>query len=681
MRTAVATPPPTPVVPVTETLHGLKITDPYRWLEDQNSPRTRAWLEEQRCYTRSYLNAIPRRNEIRNRVEELLSVESVSDPWHVADRYFYLKRQACNEQPVIAMVENESGKEVVLVDPALMGQGSSLAVSILSLSRDGSLLAYGIRRGGLDSQSVEFLDVGRRQVLPDRLPHCFWPQVVFSADGQGFYYSLEAVDSGCHPHYRAVYWHSYGTPLCDDTETFFAGDRPNLRLAIGGSSNGKVMIYLVTEAGDPKAFSLYLHNLFGSETPRKIVEGAGSVFGPFFVGDRLFALTDWEAPNLRIVALDLDSPSCEHWLDIVPESQSRIRDFAFVGNCFCVGYLDNGSNRIEVFDLNGRKRGALPCPPHGTVRMLRRPIESDRLFYSFSSVDQAPTIYSYDPSNNEHNVWARSHVSFDPTHIQIERIRYKSRDGTEIPMVLVGNGLDQRSGSRPTLLTGYGGFSVSPGLQFNIYSTFLIERGFLLAVPDLRGGGDLGGEWHRAGRRQNRQHAFDDFIAAAEWLVAQGHTTPDKIAIAGGSNAGLLVGAAMTQRPELFRAVVCLGPMLDMVRYHLFNFARMWIEEYGTPEQEDDFHNLLAYSPYHRVKYGVPYPSVMFISGDADTRCNPLHARKMAARLQAATSSGHPVLIDYKPTWGHVPVQPLTQRIEALTDRLAFICHELAVSR
>ncbi len=271
-------------------------------------------------------------------------------------------------------------------------------------------------------------------------------------------------------------------------------------------------------------------------------------------------------------------------------------------------------------------------------------------------------------------------MTFDPSSFEIEQVTYKSKDGTLVPMFLVAAKGRGFSKLLRTFLTGYGGFGISLTPQFGAYSTFLIEQGFLLAVTNLRGGGEFGEEWHRAGKRHNRQNAIDDFIAGAEWLLENGYAAPGKIAIGGGSNGGLLVAAALTQRPDLFRAVVCVGPLLDMLRYHLFDFANMWVDEYGTSEMEDDFPHILAYSPYHGVKERISYPAVFIVSGDADTRCNPMHARKMTARLQAATSSGRPILLEYNPSWGHTPLQSLTRRIEALTDRLAFVCHELEVS-
>jgi|SRR6266850_2608719 len=672
-------PPPTPVEPVTEILHGVSITDPYRWLEDQNSPRTRKWLEEQGAYARAYLDAIPGRDRIRERVEELLAVELVSEPWKVGNRYFYLKRSPYQEQAVIMMREEDSEGDTLLIDPADKGEGNSTAVSILSISSEGNLLAYGVRHGGEDSQSIEFLDVDGKRVLPDRLSPGFNYGLVFSADGQGFYYSHE-VPTSSRPHYRAVYFHRFGAAPNEDREIFFAGERDNLRVSIGGSASGMFMAYLVAESKDPATFRFYLQDLKLEKAPRSILEGTDSIFLPSFADNRLIALSNWKSPNLRIVEIDPAHPARDYWRDVVPESFLRIKDFAVVGKFVCVNYAEQLSNRLHVFDLTGHQYAKVPCPLQGTIRLLRRPIESDTLFYDFSSFDQPPTIFSYHIPSAEQRVWAQSSVMFEPSSFEIEHVRYKSIDGTQVPMFLVAREGQRSIGPGPTFLTGYGGFGASLTPQFNAYSTFLVEQGFLLAIAGLRGGGEFGEEWHSAGKRHNRQNAIDDFIAGAEWLLENKYSVPDKIAIGGGSNGGLLVGAALTQRPDLFRAVVCLGPLMDMLRYHLFDFANMWVAEFGKSEMEADFRHLLAYSPYHAVEEGVPYPAVLLVSGDADTRCNPMHARKMVARLQAATNSTRPILLDYKPKWGHAPLQPFTQRIDALTDRLAFICHELDMS-
>lgn len=671
-------PPPTPIEPVSDIFYGIAVTDPYRWLEDQTSPRTRQWLDEQSAYTRSYLDELPGRDRIRKRVEELLSVQAISAPIRVGRRYFYMKRLPNQEQPVIMMREGEYGDEVVLVDPKRGGDRSATTVKILNVSKNGRLLAYAVSEGADSFRTTELIDVDRRQILPDYLPRSCNVQVQFSPDEEGFYYSCEPVDT-LRPHYRAAYWHQLGSKSQEDREIFFAGESPTTHLTLYASADGRTLGYLVAQTSDSTAFDFYVHNPRRKDSISKIVEQVKPLFCPFFAGDRLYALTDWKAPNFRLVNININSPGCEKWVDIVPESRCRIKDFAFAGKFVFVGYVENAVSRIEIFDITGRRRGSVPCPPHGGAQLLWRPQENDTLFYSYSSFDYPPTIFSYHVPTNEQRVWAQNPVKVDSAPFDMEQIFYKSKDGTQIPMFLVARKGLRFSDPLPTFLTAYGGFGASRTPQFNAYSTFLIERGFLFAFATLRGGGEFGTEWHRAAQRHNRQNAFDDFIAAAEWLIAEGHSTPDKIAIGGGSNAGLLAGVALTQRPDLFRSVICMGPLLDMLRYHRFDKAHMFVDEYGTAEREDDFLHLFAYSPYHHVRNECVYPSVMFISGDQDTCCNPMHARKMTALMQAATNCGRPIILDYKPKWGHIPVQPLSARIDALTDRLAFICHELDV--
>jgi len=670
-------PPSTLPDPITEILNGVAVTDPYRWLEDQNCPRTRTWLDEQTAYARTYLGAIPHRDRIKKRVSELLAVEVVSEPWKVGSRYFFLKRQAGQEQPVIMMQDGNCTEQIVLVDPSAMGQGNATTVSILNLSLDGNILAYGIRHNGSDLQSVGFMDVVHRRILSDRLPASLGSAVVFSRDGIGFYYSYELPGSERRP-YRAVYFHYFGQQPAHDVEVFFAGEDEKLHVSVFGSPDGKFIGYFVFKSTAPKTFDLYVQDLAGCESARKII-GTDSPFRPFFVGSTLLALTGLAAPNLRIVKIDRSRPDPDYWVDVVPESQYRIEGFATVESTVYVSYFDNNAGQVEAFSLADRRRSSVPCPQQGRVTLLRRPVDSDTLFYEFSGFAQPPAVMCYEPATGEQKEWGSTQTPFDAASVEIREIRYKSKDGTDVPMHVLWRKGRFFKGPMPTVLTGYGGFGYKHAPQFKASSAFLIEKGFTFAIAHVRGGGELGKEWHLAGKRQNRQNAIDDFISAAEWLLGNGYTAPQKLAISGGSNAGLLVGAALTQRPDLFRAAVCSGPLLDMLRYHRFDSAVRWVDEYGCSEDPEDFPHLVAYSPYHHVEPNLAYPAVLLISGDADTSCNPMHARKMTARLQGATSSGHPILLSYSSEWGHVPSQPLSRRIDALTDRLAFLCHELGV--
>jgi prolyl oligopeptidase len=403
------------------------------------------------------------------------------------------------------------------------------------------------------------------------------------------------------------------------------------------------------------------------------------MFMPFFVGSTLCAMTNLGAPNGRFVKINVDRPDPANWIEVISESTLSIRDFAVAGQYICVNYVEAIQSTIRIFDLNGHCRVDDCCPAGGTATLFSHPSASNRLFYAFSSFLAPPAVFALDPETGDQQPWFQQDIGLDGSLFDVERATFPSEDGTQIPICLVASRERRAAGAMPAFITGYGGFGASVTPKFNVYSTFLLEQGFLFAVVNVRGGGELGAAWHEAGKRRNRQTAFTDFMRAAEWLIETGRAIPNKVAIGGGSNGGLLVAAAMTQRPDLYRAVICLGPLLDMLRYHLFDSALSFAGEYGTSDDSTDFQHLYAYSPYHQVKKGVPYPAVLLISGDADTRCNPMHVRKMAAALQASTSSERPILVQYTKSWGHAPAQSLGARVEALTDRLTFICHEMRV--
>ena len=680
MAQAVQAPPPTPVEPVTEILHGIEVTDPYRWLEDQNSPRTRKWLEEQAAYTRAYFDAIPERKQIRARVKELLALkEVVSEPWNIGDRYFFCKRQEAQEQPVIVMRNGFFGPETILVDPGQRGTGTSTAVSIVAISHDRHFLAYSVRQGGTDHSAIEILDVEQGTVLPDRLPEGFCTGTAFAPDGSGFYYSHRELHDP-HPNYRAAFWHRFGTEQSQDRETFFAGEEPNPFLGILSSPEAKLLAYTVFFTGKPPRTSVYLQEMSSEPAQVKpLIQEVEGCFVPVFIRGQLVAYTDFAAPNFRIVRIDVADPDPSHWQDVVPESDRRIQQFAATCDQVFITWVDRFSTKVDVFEVDGKRKESSAFPAGGTIDLLNRTNATEKLFYSYTSIAKPAAVYCHDTRGEEAVAWSEANSLVDPSAMAVEETTYPSVDGTSVPLFLAARKDLLHSGPLPTFLTGYGGFGSCVTPRFTAFATFLLEQGFLFAVPALRGGSELGEQWHRAGKGGNRQNSFDDFVAAAEWLIREERSIPRRIAIGGGSNAGLLVGAAITQRPDLFRVAICLGPLLDMARYHLFDFAAGWADEYGSPEDQDDFQSLLAYSPYHHVLDRAAYPAVLLISGDADTRCNPMHARKMAARLQAATSSTHPVLLDYKTAWGHTPVQPHSTKIEALTDRLAFVCHELGV--
>lgn len=671
-------PPYSQIETVTEMLHGVPVADPYRWLEEQESPRTRQWLAAQTRYARSYLDSIPGRDCIRHRVRELLDVETYDSVQRVGDCYFFRKRLPGQEQPCICIREGWDGPDQVLVDPALRGTGSHTAVRPLCLSPDGRWLLYEVKQGGERTGTFEILEVKTRKMLPDFLPRGYLRSFSFAPDSLSFYYVHEALESK-KPHHHAAYQHVLGTSLAEDKKIFFAGEGDRLRLGIVPGTG--CLGFLIVWFEETTVVDFYVWSFGHAGEPEPVVRNAHYMFGPLLLKNgRILAVIDRDAPNLRIVEVHR-RPGCDpEFRDIVPACELPIQSWTVCGDKILVSYLRRLQTEIKIFGLSGEALGRVPVNKWETVRLLGSSQDGDELFLEQESFTKPLQICSYRPAKSQVIPWAQRTVPFDSRLFRHTQAWFFAKDGMEIPMFLVGRGEVLEGGAHPTIMTSYGGYGVSMTPQFSVFVSFLIERGCLFALPNIRGGSEFGSAWHDAAKRRHRQVAFDDFLAAAEWLIETGRTEPRKLAIFGGSNSGLLVGAAMTQRPDLFRAVVCMVPMLDMLRYHMFNNAQVWKEEFGTADDAEDFAALLAYSPYHKVRDGTAYPATMMISGDSDQKCNPLHARKMTARLQAANVSGHPIFLDYSRHRGHSPVLPLSHRIEALTDRMAFLCDQLQLT-
>lgn len=672
------TPPPfSEQEPVTETLHGVPVTDPYRWLEDQDSDHTRAWIENQTSFARGYLDMIPGRKHIRDRIREFLAVETYDSLRKIKNRYFFRKRLPDQEQPSTYMRDGADGDDQLLIDPAARGTGMHTAIKPLHISPDSRLLLYEVKQGGERTGTFELLDIETRKRLPDLLPSGYLRGFAFAPNGKSFCYSHEALDAR-RPFYRAAYEHVLGTPFSDDREIFFAGGDEKIRLSL--CAEGKWLVFFVSRFLERTLTDIYLKPLEGDGSPQLLLRGIDYRLGLRFLGDRILAVTDREAPNGRIVEIRIRDNGEHEWIDIIPESDTPIDNWFVAGDHLAVAYRQRMTQRILIFDPSGQKMGEIPVRSDETVRVVGATPESDELLLETESFTEPIGIFTYSTKNNERTLWAKRAIPFDSESYSHSQVSYPSKDGTRVPMSLVGRKEVLAGGNRPTIMTSYGGYGVSMTPQFSVFVTFLIERGCLFALPNIRGGSEFGAEWHNAAKRRSRQTAYDDFLCAAEWLIKTGRTSPGTLAIFGGSNSGLLVGAALTQRPDLFRAVVCMVPILDMLRYHLFDNARIWANEFGTADDPDDFAALAQYSPYHNVRQGVAYPATMIVSGDADRNCNPLHARKMTARLQAANVSDHPILLDYNKFRGHSPVLPLRDRIEALTDRMAFLCDQLQLS-
>lgn len=673
-------PPYSQVEDVTEVLHSVPVSDPYRWLEDQDSPRTRGWLSAQTRYARSYLDSIPGRECIRERIRQLLDVETYDSLQKVGSRYFFRKRMVGQEQPCICVREGGDGSDEILVDPALRGAGPNTAVKPLRISPDERLLLYEVKQGGERTGTFELLDIQTRKTLPDELPQGYLRGFAFAPDSRAFYYVHEALN-GSHPLRRSAYRHVLGTSFAKDEEVFFAGEGGKVRLHIvpGVEHLG----FLVIRFEEETEIDFHIWRLDSSDNlePKPLIRNARYRFGPLLLkGGRILAVTDLAAPNLKIVEVRQREGLEPEFVDVIPHSDASIQNWTVAGDRIFVSYLRKLQTEVDIFDSAGRPLGQVPGSKWETLRLLGSSEQGDELFIEKESFTKPIQTYAYRSGEAEAALWAERRAPFDYQGFGQKQAWFTAKDGTQVPIFLVGRHQVLDGGAHPTIMTSYGGYGVPMTPQFSVFVAFLIERGCLFALPNIRGGSEFGSGWHDAAKRRNRQLAFDDFIAAATWLVETGRTDPHRLGVFGGSNSGLLVGAAMTQRPDLFRAVVCMVPMLDMLRYHLFDNAHVWKDEFGTAEDPEDFRALVGYSPYHNVRDNTEYPATMIVSGDSDQNCNPLHARKMTARLQAANASAYPIFLDYSRCRGHSPVLPLSERIEALTDRMAFLCDQLQLT-
>ncbi len=705
---------------VIETLHGVTLTDPYRWLEDQDSPQTRAWIEAQDAYTRAVLAQTPGRDRITQRLTSLARIDSRGMPTVRNGVYFFSQRRADQELPVIYRRVGLDGNDEVLIDPHTLSADKTTTTAVQDISHDGALLVYGIRRGGEDELEIRFLDVASKTDLSDSLPRARYMSVALSHDNRVVYYALE-TDDGPRAYRHILKTNAQSGVQGSDTsdvEIFGQGYERGKYLTASVSEDGSYLLFTVYYGSAGNKTDLYIQRLnaaenTGSDTtdtaaPFPIVPLITQIEARFsgdIGGGNLYLQTNWNAPNERILAVTLadldlaraDAPPLapEQFREIIPaRADAVLEGFSLAGGHLVANYLVDVTARIQIFDPNGAFVRDIALPTLGSASGLYGQWDSPLAFYSFTSFAYPNVIFGYDVQAGTTTEWARPDVPVDTERFTVKQVFYASKDGTQIPMFLMYRKDIALDGARPTLLYGYGGFTASMTPYFSSFATVWAEQGGVYAVANLRGGGEYGEAWHQAGMLANKQNTFDDFTSAAKYLQAEGYTNPDKLAIMGGSNGGLLVGAALTQRPDLFRAVICAVPLLDMVRYHQFLVARYWIPEYGSSEDAEQFKILYAYSPYHHVTPQTRYPAVMFVTGDADTRVAPLHARKMAALLQSAaqtTSTAdrnagdtngmteRPILLHYDTKSGHAGTKSVSKTIEDTADQLCFLTAQLSV--
>jgi prolyl oligopeptidase len=666
-------PPETPVERVKEVLHGVALVDPYRWLEDQKSPRTRAWIAAQNDYARSILKGSPFRTELTRSFEALLKVDSQTAPIKRGTRYFFARRKANQDQALLYVRDGLQGKEEVLIDPNAIRPDHTVSVGMLDVSEDGKLLAYNIRQGGEDEVAIRFLDVDTKKDLKDALPKARYFGLSINPGKTGIYFTR----------YEKAGPRVYSRPLGADTGTerplFGEGYGPEKIINSRLNDDGRYLLITVSFGSAADKSEIYVQNVATGGPIIPVVNDLAARFRGQIGGDTLYLDTNWQAPNGRLLAVDLRQPARANWKEIVPAGKSPLAGFSLVGGMLALNYMENVTSRLKVCDAAGKFVRDVALPGLGASTGLSGRWTDREAFYSFTSFTTPPTIYRYDLQQGSSSIWYKPNIPTDAGSIVVEQVFYSSKDRTRIPMFLVHRKDIKLDGSNPTLLTGYGGFNLSRTPAFSALATVWVQWGGIYALANLRGGGEFGEDWHRAGMLEKKQNVFDDFIAAAEYLIQSKYTSPNRLAIQGGSNGGLLVGAALTQRPELFQAVICSVPLLDMVRYHKFLVARFWVPEYGSSDDPKQFPFIYAYSPYHRVKQETQYPAVMFVSGDSDTRVDPLHARKMCALLQASTASDRPVILLYDTKGGHSGGKPISRQVEDAVDELSFLFAQLGV--
>lgn len=688
-----AGPPPTQVRTVTDTVHGESITDPYRWLEGDAkgvvTPDVAAWTDAQNAYTRSIVDNLPGRKAVEKRLRELMEVGSVSVPHMAGNRYFYSKREGAENQPKVYVREGFDGKPRLLLDPNTLDAKGLVTISWTAPNDSGKLLAFGMYRAGDENSTLYVLDVDSGKWLADEMPGKVG-DVNWLPDSSGFFYRrLEDLKD---PYSGQIKFHRLGTHYRQDPLLFRQyrkEENAKLSTTYGpnftSSRDGRwgILGYATgTSTNDLWAIDLDRWARTGEFVKTEIIVGSESTSYGAIVGDTLFMRTTDGAKNGRVVAVDLNSPARANWKELLPERKdATLRSLSTARGILVASYLKNAYTRIELFGLDGKALGELPLPGIGTARIQA---ENDRTeaFFSYTSFNEPSGIYRVDLATKKSTLWERPTVPVDPSIVEVKQVFYPSKDGTKISMFLVHKRGLKLDGNNPTLLYGYGGFDVSitPSFSATLFPWF--EAGGVYALANLRGGGEYGDAWHEAGMLARKQNVFDDFIGAAEFLIQHKLTNPSKLAIWGGSNGGLLTGAAVTQRPDLFAAVLCQVPLLDMLRYQSFLMARYWIPEYGTAENADQFRFIRAYSPYQNVKAGTKYPAVFFTAGENDARVHPLHARKMTALMQAATASDQnkkPILIWVDRDAGHGQGKPLDLRVRDAADQRIFLMWQLGM--
>ena len=666
-----------------ETLHGVEVVDPYRWLEDLNAKETAQWVEAQNEVTQGYLKTIPGAQAITNHLTELWNYERFGLPYKEGGRYFFSKNDGLQNQAVIYTTTSLEKEATVLLDPNTLSEDGTVALGNYTISPDGKHMAYSISRSGSDWVEWKVRDIATGKDRSDHLKWSKFSGAEWSQDSKGFYYGRfaepkEGDEFTAKNTDKKIYYHLVGEEQSKDALIYERPDNPLWGLYAGVTEDGRYLIYYISQGTDTKN-GLFYQDLSKPDSP--VVE----LFADFDasyglvtnVGSTFYIRTDLDAPKQKLVAVDLENPARENWKTIIPENEATLRSVSHIGGLLIANYMKDAHSQILRYSVEGKSLGEVNLPSLGSAGGFGGKIDSEECFYSFSSFTDPGTIFHYDISSNKSSVYKRPESKFDPADYETKQVFFPSKDGTKVPMFVIHKKGLELNGQNPTYLYAYGGFNISLTPNYSPVVMTWLDMGGVYAQPSLRGGGEYGEDWHQAGMKLNKQNVFDDFIAAADYLITEKYTSTPKLAIAGGSNGGLLVGACMVQRPELYGACLPAVGVMDMLRFQKFTIGWAWEAEYGSPDNKDEFFALKEYSPYHNLKKGTTYPATMVTTSDHDDRVVPSHSFKFAAALQAANTGPEPMLIRIETKSGHGAGTPTSKRIEQATDKFTFLSKEL----
>jgi prolyl oligopeptidase len=673
-----------------DTYHGEQVADPYRWLEDdaRTSKEVADWVAAENEVTRKFLDAIPQREEFRKRLSVLWNYERYSAPWKMGERYFYLKNDGLQNQAVLYWSESYDGDGKVVLDPNAWAADGTIALGQAEVSDDGRLLAYAKQEAGSDWVTIHVKEIESGRELDDVLEWSRHGNIVWNAAGDGFYYARypeppEGQKFQALALNQMVYFHKLGTPQTDDVVVYADPEHPEWSSWLTRTDDNRYLVLSVNRSTDPQNKVLVRPVDAPAETPwTRLVDDFDNEWG--FIGNQdatLFFLTDLGAPTKRVVSLQADGAGRKDAEEIVPANRGTLVNASLLsGRLFCQ-YLEDVASRVATFSTEGEPLNTVALPGVGSAGGFGGEQDDTETFYTFTSYTTPPSIYRYELASRESTVVREPKIDFDPSKYESHLEFCTSKDGTRVPVIVTARKGLKRDGKNPTLLYAYGGFNIPLTPAFSVEYAVWMDMGGVVAVANLRGGGEYGEEWHAAGKKRKKQNVFDDFVAAAEWLVAEKYTSPEKLAIMGGSNGGLLVGAVMTQRPELFGAALPAVGVLDMLRFHKFTAGLFWVDEYGSSDDAEEFKTLRAYSPYHNVKEGAKYPATMITTADTDDRVVPMHSFKFGAALQHAQAGDAPILLRIETRAGHGTGTPITKRIDQAADRWAFLWKVLEMSK